>query len=147
MILNSLNRSSKNGFSKEYIESDNLKYGKVTKDILNQLETIVGSDCILLKKETISEYSHDESSIKPHFPEVVIRVKDTNEISQILNLAKRERIPVTPRGGGTGLTGGSIPIYGGILLSLEKMNRILELDEENLTLTVELGVLIMDIHA
>jgi glycolate oxidase len=147
MILNSLNRSSKNGFSKEYIESDNLKYGKVTKDILNQLETIVGSDCILLKKETISEYSHDESSIKPHFPEVVIRVKDTNEISQILNLAKRERIPVTPRGGGTGLTGGSIPIYGGILLSLEKMNRILELDEENLTLTVEPGVLIMDIHA
>ena len=124
-----------------------MKYNIVTKDILHRLETIVGSDNILLNKETISEYAHDESSIEPHFPEVVVRVKDTNEVSQILNLAKEEKVPVTPRGGGTGLTGGSIPIYGGILLSLEKMNRILELDEENLTLTVEPGVLIMDIHA
>jgi glycolate oxidase len=124
-----------------------LTYGIVTDEIIHQLKTIVGSDDILLNKETISEYAHDESSIEPYFPDVVVRVQNSDEVSQILNLAKRERIPVTPRGGGTGLTGGSIPIYGGILISFEKMNKILELDEENLTLTVEPGVLIRDIHA
>jgi len=124
-----------------------MQYGKVTEETLQQLGTIVGPDNILITKEAISDYAHDESSIEPHFPEVVVRAETTQEVSRILSLANRERIPVTPRGGGTGLTGGSIPAYGGILLSLEKMNRIIELDEDNLTVTVEPGVLIMDLHA
>jgi glycolate oxidase len=124
-----------------------MQYGKVTEETLQQLGTIVGPDNILITKEAISDYAHDESSIEPHFPEVVVRAETTQEVSRILSLANRERVPVTPRGGGTGLTGGSIPAYGGILLSLEKMNRIIELDNENLTVTVEPGVLIMDLHA
>jgi glycolate oxidase len=124
-----------------------MQYGKVTEETLQQLGTIVGPDDILITKEAISDYAHDESSIEPHFPEVVVRAETTQEVSRILSLANRERVPVTPRGGGTGLTGGSIPAYGGILLSLEKMNRIIELDNENLTVTVEPGVLIMDLHA
>ena len=124
-----------------------MEYNRVTEEILRQLEAIVGPDDVLLTKEELSNYAHDESSIKPHNPEVVIRPETTEEVSKILQLANENIIPVTPRGGGTGLTGGSIPLYGGILLSLEKMNRILELDEENLTLTVEPGALIMDIHA
>jgi len=126
---------------------DQMQYGKVSEETLQQLGTIVGPDDILITKEAISDYAHDESSIEPRFPEVVVRAETTQEVSRILSLANRERIPVTPRGGGTGLTGGSIPAYGGILLSLEKMNRIIELDEDNLTVTVEPGVLIMDLHA
>lgn len=122
-----------------------MNYGKVTSDILRQLKAIVGADDIL-KGEAVADYAHDESSIAPHFPEVVIKAESTDEVSKILRLANKERIPVTPRGSGTGLCGGAIPSYGGIVLSLEKMNRILEIDEENLTATVEPGVLIMDLH-
>jgi glycolate oxidase len=124
-----------------------MKYGKVNKELLQQLEIIVGSDDILLIDEAIVDYTHDESSVKPHYPEVVVKAETTEEISKILSLANRERIPVTPRGGGTGLCGGAVPVYGGIVLSLEKMNRILELDEENMMVTVEPGVLIKDLHA
>ena len=124
-----------------------MEYRKVTEGVLKQLESIVGPDDILIAKEAISDYAHDESSVEPHYPEVVVKAETTEEVSEILRLADRERIPVTPRGGGTGLTGGSIPAYDGVLLSLEKMNRIIELDEENLTVTVEPGVLIMDLHA
>ncbi len=124
-----------------------MEYNRVTEEILQQLEAIVGPDDVLLTEEELSNYAHDESSVEPHNPEVVIRPETTEEVSKILQLANENMIPITPRGGGTGLTGASIPLYGGILLSLEKMNRILELDEENLTLTVEPGALIMDIHS
>ena len=124
-----------------------MEYNRVAEEILRQLEAIVGPDDVLLTEEELSNYAHDESSVEPHNPEVVIRPETTEEVSKILQLANENMIPITPRGGGTGLTGASIPLYGGILLSLEKMNRILELDEENLTLTVEPGALIMDIHS
>ncbi|MFQ6095178.1 MAG: FAD-binding oxidoreductase [Candidatus Bathyarchaeia archaeon] len=124
-----------------------MEYGKVNEEILQQLEAIVGPDDVLLTDEAAADYAHDESSVEPHPPEVVVRAETTEEVSKILTLANRERIPVTPRGGGTGLCGGAVPIHGGIVLSLEKMNRILELDEENLMVTVEPGVLIMDLHA
>ena len=122
-----------------------MKYGKVTEEILQQLREIVGPEDVITD-DAVMNYARDESSVEPHPPEVVVKPETAEEVSKILTLANRERIPVTPRGGGTGLCGGAVPIYGGIVLSLEKMNRILELDEENLMLTVEPGVLIMDIH-
>jgi len=124
-----------------------MKYGKVNERILGQLEDIVGADDALAEKEAIPDYAHDESSVKAHYPEVVVRAESTEEVSKIMSLANREKVPVTPRGGGTGLCGGAVPVYGGMVLSLVKMNRILELDEENLMVTVEPGVLIMDLHA
>jgi glycolate oxidase len=124
-----------------------MKYEKINGNVLRKLESIVGSEDILFNEEDIIDYAHDESSIKPHHPEVVVKVETTEEVSQILRLADQERIPVTPRGGGTGLCGGAVPISGGITLSLEKMNTILELDEENMMVIVEPGVLIMDLHA
>ena len=124
-----------------------MRYGKVNAVILEQLKAMVGPDGVLSGDDMGVDYAHDESSAMPHYPEVVVRAENTEEVSQILSLANHERIPVTPRGGGTGLCGGAIPIYGGVLLSLEKMNRILELDEENLMVTVEPGVFIMDLHA
>lgn len=74
-----------------------------------------------------------------------MEVKSTQEVSQIMKYAYENNIPVTPRGQGTGLVGGSVALYGGIMMNLSKMNNILELDEENLTLTVEPGVLLMEI--
>ncbi len=118
----------------------------MNKAILQQLQNIVGADDVLLDEETIVDYTHDESSIEPHYPEVVVRAETTEEVSKVVGLANREKIPVTPRGGGTGLCGGAVPVKGGILLSLDKMNRILELDEENLMVTVEPGVFIKDVH-
>jgi len=124
-----------------------VRYGKVNAEILEQLKAIVGPDNILSGDDIRVDYTHDESSAIPHYPEVVVRAENTGEVFKILSLANHERIPVTPRGGGTGLCGGAIPICGGMLLSLEKMNRILELDEENLMVTVEPGVFVMDLHA
>lgn len=123
-----------------------MEYGKVSKRILQELEAIVEFENILCADEAIVDYAHDESSITPHCPEVVVRACTTEEVSKVMSLANQNRIPVTPRGGGTGLCGGAVPIKGGIVLSLEKMNRILELDEENLMVTVEPSVFISDLH-
>ncbi len=124
-----------------------MEYKKVSKKILKQLTAIVGTENVLHENHAITDYAHDESSVTPRYPEAVVKPRTTGEVSVILKLASYERIPVTPRGGGTGLCGGSIPVRGGILLSLERMNSILELDEENLMVTVEPGVLISDLHA
>jgi glycolate oxidase len=78
-------------------------------------------------------------------PEVVIEVLNTAEVSAIMKYAFQNNLPVTPRGSGTGLCGGAVSIYGGIILSLAKMNQILEIDEENMTVTTEPGVLLMDL--
>lgn len=91
------------------------------------------------------DYTHDEMTEYGKFmPEVVVEVQSTDEVSRIMEYAYKHRIPVTPRGAGTGLCGGAVAIYGGILLSLARMNRVLEIDEDNLMARVEPGVLLMD---
>jgi glycolate oxidase len=89
------------------------------------------------------EYSHDELGSLRVAPEIVIKAMSTEEVSRVLAYANRELIPVTPRGAGTGLVGAAVPAMGGIVLDLSGMNRILELDKDNLTVTVEPGVLLM----
>jgi glycolate oxidase len=79
-------------------------------------------------------------------PEVVVRVTSAEQVAEVFKLAQRERIPVTPRGAGYGLSGGAVPVLGGIVLSTEKMNRILEIDKENLMITVEPGVITDNVH-
>ena len=93
------------------------------------------------------EYSHDELGSLRVAPEIVIKAMSTEEVSRVLAYAKRELIPVTPRGAGTGLVGAAVPAMGGIVLDLSGMNRILELDKDNLTVTVEPGVLLMTLAA
>jgi glycolate oxidase len=80
-------------------------------------------------------------------PEVVVKPGATEEIAQIMRLANRERIPVTPRGAGSGLSGGAVPVYGGILLSVERLNKLIELDPANLMITVEAGMVTNQINA
>ncbi|SHH24347.1 FAD-binding oxidoreductase [Desulfosporosinus lacus] len=96
--------------------------------------------------ETISEdFSHDELGGISQRPEVLVNVLSTDEVSKIMSYAYENNIPVVARGSGTGLVGASVPIFGGIMLNMCGMNKILELDEENLTLTLEPGVLLMEI--
>jgi len=123
------------------------KYGKVTRQAIKELTTIVGKDNILTEKHEVEAYSCDEMPLaKPHVPQVVVKPTDNLSIARLLEFANKRRIPVTPRGAGTGVSGGCIPVYGGILLSLERMNRILKIDRENFTAVVEPGVTLSDLY-
>lgn len=123
------------------------EYGKVTPEILRELEGIVGEKNVSTSAEDLEKHALDESLEPPHRPEAVVRPGDTGEVSAVMRLAHEHSIPVTPQGSRTGLSGGAHPVLGGIALSTERMNRILEIDQDNLMVVVEPGVLIMDLHA
>ena len=123
-----------------------MDYKKIDKEDIKNIVNIIGDEERVLVGENINEdYSHDELGAIKNMPELVVRVINTEEISNIMKYAYEKSIPVTPRGSGTGLVGAAVPIHGGVIIDLSSMNKILELDEENLTLTVESGVLLMDI--
>ena len=121
-------------------------YNPVTPHIVEALHRIVDPGNLLVGEEALEPYTHDETVGLRANPEVVVRVTSAQQVSEIFKLAQRERIPVTPRGAGYGLSGGAVPVQGGIVLSTEKMNRILEIDRKNLMVTVEPGVITGDIH-
>jgi glycolate oxidase len=122
-------------------------YGRVTQRTIRELTTFVGGDSVSTKQNEIEDYSHDEMPLaKPHAPQVIVRPADTHALAKLLDFANKKRIPVTPRGAGTGLSGGCTPIHGGILLSLERMNRILKIDRDNLVAIVEPGVTLSHLH-
>ena len=115
--------------------------------IAERLKVITGEENVLAGNEIGEEYGHDETlTIKPCLPELVVKPRSADEISKILRLANEEKIPITPRGGGTGLSGGCVAVSGGILLSLERMNKILEIDEENFVAVTEAGVTLADFY-
>ncbi len=106
---------------------------------IDELTQILGKDNVLTSKAERICYSYDATQ-QSYLPEVILQPGTTDEISQIMKLANREKIPVFPRGAGSGFTGGSLPTKGGIVLCTERMNQILDIDEENLVATVEPGV-------
>ncbi|MEO7922076.1 MAG: FAD-linked oxidase C-terminal domain-containing protein [Chitinophagaceae bacterium] len=108
---------------------------------LESFKKIVGEQYVFSDSESLHHYSHDETEDLHFLPEVVIKPKTPQEISALLKICNRDRIPVTPRGAGTGLSGGALPHLGGVLLSTERMNSILEIDERNLQVTTEPGVI------
>lgn len=114
---------------------------------LEALAAIVPRERILWGSEINEEYSHDELSSEKSYPDVVVRVLSAQEVSKVMVYANKHRIAVTPRGAGTGLVGASVAVEHGIMIDTTLMNHFLELDEENLTLTVEPGVLLMEIGA
>lgn len=95
----------------------------------------------MVDKESLTHYGHDETENLLFLPDVVIRPKTTAEISAIMKICNQHKIPVTPRGAGTGLSGGALPHLGGVLLSTDRMNSILNIDERNLQVTTEPGVI------
>ncbi|MGC9063206.1 MAG: FAD-binding oxidoreductase [bacterium] len=121
-------------------------FKKVDEKIIDKLVDICGKNDVLIEEEELERYSQDESGrFYAHLPEVVVRIESTDEISEVLRLANESLIPVTPRGAGSGVVGGAVPIYGGIVLSLEKMNQILEIDKVNLVAIAEPGVVTNDL--
>lgn len=124
-----------------------MKYKNVTKEDVLFLEKIVGEKNVIFGDAISEDYAKDELGTVKNMPEVVVKVETAEQISQIMKYANQELIPVVVRGSGTGLVGSCVPIYGGIVLDMQKMNRILELDEENFVLVVEPGVLLMDIYS
>ncbi len=121
-------------------------YNSVTPDLVETLRRIVGDDNVLTDPHDMEPYAHDETVGLRADPEVVVKVASAEQVAEVFKLAQREHVPVTPRGAGYGLSGGAVPVCGGIVLSTEKMNRILEIDRENLMVTVEPGVITNDIH-
>jgi glycolate oxidase len=121
-------------------------FRKVDAEILTQLAGIVGPENVLLDADRLERYSHDETVGLRADPEVAVRATSAQQVAAIFELANREQVPVTPRGAGYGLSGGAVAVQGGIVLSLEKMNRILEIDKDNLMVTVEPGVITGDLH-
>ncbi len=121
-------------------------YKKVELSDVESLINIVGKKQVFFNDEIEQEYAHDELKTVKHMPEVHVIAQNKIQIGQIMTYAYSNNIPVTVRGSGTGLVGACVPIYGGILLDLSRMNRILELDKTNMTLTVEPGVLLLDIY-
>ena len=114
---------------------------RISAQHIESFKKIVGDNFVLLDEESLQHYSHDETEDLHYPPDVVIKPRTAEEISAILKLCNKEKIPVTPRGAGTGLSGGALPHLGGVLLSTERMNSILEIDERNLQVTTEPGVI------
>jgi glycolate oxidase len=116
-------------------------FTKITPDIISKLKQAVGTDSVLYDAESLKLYSEDETEDFSFPPEVVVKPANTEQVSLVMKLANELNVPVTPRGGGTGLSGGSLAIHGGICLSMEKFNKILEIDERNFQAVVEPGVI------
>ena len=116
-------------------------FKKVNNKIIARLKNIVGDGNIFKDETSLETYSHDETPGIKGRAEVVVKVREKKHIVEVLKLASFEKIPVTPRGGGTGLSGGAVPIKGGIVLSVEKMNKIIDIDKTFRSVKVEAGVI------
>jgi len=116
------------------------------KKIITQLRKIVGESAVLTSKEDLNAYSYDGTTTWAHTPDVVVLPTTAQQVSQIMKLADENRVPVTPRGAGTNVSGGSIPIKGGIVLCTTRMDKILDINKTNLTATVEPGVILQDFN-
>ncbi|MCB2296272.1 FAD-binding oxidoreductase [Clostridium tagluense] len=122
-----------------------MDYKKLDAKDIEFLVSILDKDRVFIGEAINDDFSHDELGGISKMPEVLVEVLTTDEVSKIMKYAYESLIPVVARGSGTGLVGASVPIFGGIMINMSRMNKILEIDEENLTLTLEPGVLLMEI--
>ena len=120
-------------------------YKKIDAADIARLKALVPEDRVSCGPAINSDYSHDELGGIACYPDVLIKVKTTEEVAAVMAYANEQTIPVVVRGSGTGLVGAGVAICGGIMLDMTLMNRILELDPDNLAITVEPGVLLMDL--
>ncbi|HVS91564.1 MAG TPA: FAD-linked oxidase C-terminal domain-containing protein [Mucilaginibacter sp.] len=118
-----------------------MEFNKITPDILSAFKTIVGDNAIVTNHVDLEKYSHDETEDLHYYPDAAVTPKSPEEISALLKLCNEKLIPVTVRGAGTGLSGGALPVKGGLLISMERFNLILDIDLQNLQATVEPGVI------
>lgn len=116
-------------------------YQPISPEVIKQLAAIAGHDYILLDAENLEKYAHDETEDLRYHPEVVVKPGNAEEIAAIMVLANQHNFPVTPMGARTGLSGGALPVYGGVALSMERFNKIVHIDERNLQVITEPGVI------
>jgi len=114
---------------------------QITPELLEQIKSIVGPDYVFTDEESFEKYGRDETERLHYYPAVVVKPRKTEEIAALMQLANKHLIPVTPRGAGTGLTGGALPHLGGLVIAMERFNQILDIDERNLQVTTEPGVI------
>lgn len=112
-----------------------------TTAFIDSFRKITGNDYVFVDEESLNNYAHDETENLHFLPDIVIKPRTAKEISQIMVICNEHKIPVTPRGAGTGLSGGALPHLGGVLLSMERMNSIIEIDERNQQVITEPGVI------
>ena len=113
----------------------------ITASLLEEIKSIVGATYFFTDEESFAKYGSDETEKLHYAPQVVVKPRSAEEISKLLILCNQHLIPVTPRGAGTGLTGGALPHLGGLVISMERFNTILNIDERNLQVTTEPGVI------
>ncbi|MBP6009325.1 MAG: FAD-binding protein [Bacteroidia bacterium] len=108
---------------------------------LEELRAIVGREFVLTDEDALHNHSHDYTEDLRFLPQVVVRPDTAEQVAAILRFCNRTGIPATPRGAGTGLSGGALPVLGGVVIAMDRFNRILSIDERNLQATVEPGVI------
>ena len=118
-----------------------LEGGVLIEEHIVLLKDIVGESYVFVDEESLHNYSHDETEHLQYLPEVVIKPRTAEEVGEVMKLCNEHLIPVTPRGGGTGLSGGALPHYGGVLISMERFNSIIKIDERNGQVITEPGVI------
>ena len=125
-----------------------MNYKQLTPEIIAQLEKVVGADRVIKGEEVNLDYGRDEMPIYgTNMPEVTIDVLTTEEVSEIMKICYANDIPVTTRGAGTGLVGGAVPLYGGVVICTARMNKILSWDEKQFAVYTQPGVLLQDLKA
>ncbi len=119
-----------------------IKEINTTLNIVNQFKSIIGNEFVITAEDArLKDYSHDQTEDLKFFPDVVLKPHTAQEIADILKICNEHKIPVTPRGAGTGLSGGALAVKGGVIVSMERFTKIIEIDERNLQATVEPGVI------
>jgi glycolate oxidase len=119
----------------------------VKSPFVQKLEEVLGKSKVFSSEAELLCYSYDSAPLISHRPDAVVRVISEEDIHRTLEFAAQEGLPVTTRGSGTGLSGGSVPVRGGIVIVTTAMNRIIEMDTDDLSVTVEPGVITADLHA
>ena len=124
------------------------KYNSISPEVFSELKKIFGEKNVIMDREKLEPYGHDEvtDARYQHLPEAVVFPETREQVAQVMKLANQALIPITPRGAGSGLSAGAAPMYGGIVLSLEKMNKIIEVNAEYMYMVVEPGVMTQDVQ-
>jgi len=117
------------------------RYNKVSSELITTFAEIIGAENVIIADSAKYAYSHDATEDYSFLPEVVLKPTATKQIAEVMKLCNQHVLPVTPRGGGTGLSGGALPLHNGVVISMERFNKILDIDELNLQVTVEPGVI------
>ncbi len=117
-----------------------MSYNNITAGMLAAITNIVGATNVISRRNELERYSHDETEDLHYYPEVAAKPDTTQQVAALLKLCNDNLIPVTPRGAGTGLSGGALPVMGGLVISMERFKSIIKIDEDNLQATVEPGV-------